>query len=102
MMGKAMTNTTPITTQTQPGQQQDKTPGTRLLDLLAGWSDYVQQDEEGSDEQPPIIDPLLDGYELAGLYQDVAAQIMPLEGEAEDAAVQRIVLERVLPLLLRR
>jgi hypothetical protein len=88
-MGQAMNNPT------------IKTPGTRLLDLLAGWGNFVDRDEQDDPEQPAVLDSGLDAYEIAMMYQEAAAEIMSLEGEAEVEAVQRWVTDRLLPALLR-
>ena len=93
-----MNNTTIIEQKSSPPA---KTPGTRLLDLLAGWGDFVDQDEVGDDEQKAMIDPGLDAYEIGCMYQEAASEVMELDGDAESEAVRRWVLERILPALLR-
>ena len=72
------------------------------MDLLAGWGRFVESDEVGDEEQAPLIDSRLDGYEIAGMYQEAGAEVFELEGEAEAEAVRRWVLEKILPALLRK
>ena len=71
-----------------------KKPGTRLLDLLAGWGRFIDRDGAAGDSA-------LDAYEIAGMYQNAAAEVMGLEGEAETEAVRRWVVEKILPALIR-
>lgn len=73
-----------------------KTPLTRLLDMTAGWADFVQKDDAG------VVDPAVSADELCELYQG-AGQIMAEEmSPAEESRqVRRFVEDRVLPLLMR-
>src|ERR1051326_3724828 len=76
-----------------------KTACTRLLDLLAGWSAYVSEDEENG-----LQDPALSAEEIGCLYQAVGEQSEAwekLERVDRDRAVAAFVEERILPLLLR-
>lgn len=82
-------------------REQDKTPSTRLLDLVAGWGRYVSTDEDNG-----LCDPALSGEELAALYQEVGGVTADwddagLSIEAERERVRAFVEERLLPLLLR-
>lgn len=93
-MGKAIMDTATI--EQTPANANAKTAGTRLLDLLAGWSNYVSSDEEEG-----LTDTALKAEDLAALYQEAASLIMPIDdAEDEQAIVQRFVQERLLPLLL--
>lgn len=77
-------------------QPATKTPGTRLLDLLHGWKNYV------ASEQGAYPDTL-SGEELADMYQEagaIAAQGYP-DLESEQAAVCKFVVERLLSALNR-
>jgi len=72
-----------------------KTPMNRLLDMLAGWADYVGHEE---DEYPDT----LKGEQIAGLYQEAGALMerdFP-DIESEQDAVCRFVTERVTATLL--
>jgi len=82
-------------------QRTVKAPGTRLLDLLAGWERFVGSDEEGDDETAPLFDSALDSDEIAGMYQAAAAEVLDLNGRDEAEAVRRWVLEKILPAILR-
>ncbi len=77
-----------------------KTPATRLLDLLAGWSAYVSQDEDNG-----TADAVLSAEQVGDLYQ-AAGQLSEtwdgLSGDDQDRAVHAFVEQHVLPLLLRR
>ena len=74
------------------------TPGTRLLDLLAGWTNYVS-----SDEEQDCTDTMMQAEEIGALYQEAANLVMPLEDAAsEEIAVSQFLQERVLSLLLRK
>src|SRR5688572_20444967 len=87
-------------TTTEAVKQQPKTAATRLLDLLAGWSEFVTNDEESG-----VYDPALTAEEIAGLYQAAGAQSLQwdaLSEADEDQAVREFVETQVLPLLTRR
>ena len=74
-----------------------KSPATRLLDLLAGWTDYVDHDEDHQ-----LVDAALPAEQIAQLYQEagaLACEEFDLNGEAD--AVRAFMIERVLPLLTR-
>lgn len=66
-----------------------KEPRTRLLDLLAGWNDFI-----GREEGVPDLESVTD--DIGALYQEVGALDNPT-----DADVRAIVIDRVIPLLLR-
>ena len=85
---------------TKEGAEQQKTAATRLLDLLAGWSEFVANDEESG-----VKDPSLTSEEIGDLYQAAGAQSLQwdsLSVDDEDRAVREFVETRVLPLLTRR
>lgn len=75
-----------------------KTPAARLLDLLAGWSAFVQDEEARS---PEICDRQLDAQELCDLYQEAGDAVMDVSLEDERRVVEQFLCERILPLLLR-
>ncbi len=82
---------------TEP-QPSVKTPSTRLLDLLAGWSHYAQRDEDrGISDAPNVVDAICDLYQEGGnLVLTEAAD------KVEKARVlQKFLTERILPVLLR-
>ena len=68
-----------------------KAPTARLLDLLAGWSQYVSA-EEGMEDT-------VSAEEIADLYQEAGAIQAKDTQEAEQ--VRQFVQQRVLPILLR-
>jgi hypothetical protein len=72
------------------------TPLTRLLDLTAGWAQFVQENEEDA------VDAAVSADELCELYQE-AGRLMAedLSPREEARRVRRFVEERILPLLLR-
>lgn len=77
-----------------------KTPSTRLLDLLAGWSAYVLLDEEHQ-----VRDSTLSGEEISDLYQlagELSEEWDELSPEAQEPFIRAFVEERILPLLLRK
>lgn len=78
-----------------------KTPVTRLLDLLAGWTEYVSTDEEHG-----LHDPHLTADAIGALYQE-AGQLMDVDDWPEkflkaDREIRRFVEDKILPALLAR
>jgi hypothetical protein len=75
-----------------------KSPSTRLLDLLAGWSAFVSADEENElhDSHLPS-DAIAELYQLAGTQCEAWEKLTP---EGEEAAVREFLAQRVVPLLL--
>ena len=92
----------PLTRQASESKPQEvggKTPTTRLLDLLAGWCDFVSADEENN-----VPDSGLSAEEIGDLYQLAGGFIEEWEGlspDGQEKAVRAFVEERILPLLLR-
>ena len=87
-------------TTTEAAKQQPKTAATRLLDLLAGWSEFVANDEESG-----VNDPALTAEQIADLYQAAGAQSFQWDSLSEaqqEQAVREFIEARVLPLLTRR
>ena len=77
--------------------QQNKTPGTRLLDMLSGWSQFVDAEEE-------VTDTCLSAEDIATLYQQAGEMVFDLPESdvlTEKQAVRAFVIERVLPILLQ-
>jgi len=91
-LGATMSNTATI--EVEQASQIYKTPGTRLLDLLAGLGRFVDGDNAA-------LDAGLDAFEIGCMYQEAAAEVFELQGDAAAEAVRRWVLERILPALLR-
>ena len=90
---------TSVTLEPKQDPKVTKRPSTRLLDLLAGWSNYVSIDEENN-----MPDATLRADDIAGLYQFAGNLIESwdeLQPDDEDSMVTSFVEERVLPLLLR-
>jgi hypothetical protein len=82
--------------------QQLKTPAARLLDLLVGWANLVEE-EEAQPGHP--VDSRVSVDDICKLYQDAGSALANIAGEdteAENAAVRQILEEQVMPLLLRR
>lgn len=87
----------------------DKTPFTRLLDLTAGWSQFVDREQEGFAfeevaEEEGWTDPSVSVDDLCDLYQQAGNLIgidETLAPEEEARRVRAFVEHRVLPLLLR-
>ena len=95
-MGKAIMDT--VTIEQPQTTKSPKTPGTRLLDLLAGWTNYVSSDEEHD-----CTDTMMQAEDIGALYQEAANLVMPLDDvTAEEIAVRQFLQERILPLLLRK
>jgi len=79
--------------------RQSGSPLTRLLDLLAGWSAYVSEDEESD-----LPDPALSAGDIGALYQVAGAGSeiwQELSDEDQEKAVKAFVNERIVPLLIR-
>ena len=73
-----------------------KTPLTRLMDLTAGWAEFVQ---EGDGD---VVDPAVSTDELCDLYQEAGLlMVEELSPREEVRQVRRFVEDRILPLLLR-
>jgi|GEM_PF-3258811 len=81
----------PAILETQGKANTEKTPLTRLLDLLAGWSQFVSTEDANSDSAS--------AEEIADLYQ--AAGAIEVEGAEEAEQVRQFVQQRILPILLR-
>lgn len=87
-------------TTTKAAKQQSQTAGTRLLDLLAGWSEFLANEEESG-----VTDPALTAEQIAELYQAAGAQSLQwdsLSEAEEEQAVREFIEARVVPLLTRR
>lgn len=86
-----------------------KTPFTRLLDLTAGWSQFVDREQEGltageGPEEESWSDPDVSVEDLCDLYQAAGNLIginESLSPEEEAQRVRAFVAQRILPLLLR-
>ena len=63
----------------------NKTCSTRLLDLLAGWASYVDEDERNG-----ISDPLLSAEEIGALYQE-AGTMESADLQTEEHAVRLFI-----------
>lgn len=74
-----------------------KTPMNRLLDMVAGWSNYAQEPEEAPDA-PGMIDRICDLYQKTG---EVAFKEYTT-AEEEDAAIREFLVSEVLPVLVNR
>lgn len=71
-------------------------PHTRLLDLLTGWSYFVQR------ETSETNGPALTVEELCDLYQEAGSLEMESLSDAEaDKLVREFLMERVLPAVMR-
>lgn len=71
-----------------------------MLDLLAGWASFVD-----NDEQNQILDAVVSAEEIGALYQSAGRECEAWEGmsaEEQESAVRAFVEERIMPLLLRR
>jgi hypothetical protein len=79
---------------------EEKTAGVRLLDLLAGWSAFVSEDEQNN-----LRDPVLSAEEIAELYQEAGERTtewsaLPLEEQERE--VRAFIDRRITPLIVRR
>jgi hypothetical protein len=80
---------------------------TTLLDMLAGWQEFIASCREWSDEDLTANNTTRDQWEahhseayldhIANLYQD-AGRLTDLVIEEQPKAVERFVLERIVPL----
>ena len=77
-------------------ETQQKTPVTRLLDMLAGWSEYIEH-ENGK------YPDTLSNEQIGALYQEAGAIAERDYGDIENEqnAVCRFVTERVIAALLK-
>ncbi len=77
-------------------EAEHKDPLTRLLDLTAGWGEYVEQDET---EHPDGIQSadIYQAYHLAATFAEPYWNAAP---EVQEMAVRQFVDTRLLPLLL--
>ena len=73
-----------------------KTQTTRLMDLLAGWAEFVEN-EEGKFDDPVTSDLIGDLYSEAA---EIASRDYT-DAEAERDAIGIFVSERLLPVLLK-
>jgi hypothetical protein len=99
-MGEAMTThaTDPSAT---AAAARENSPATRLLDMLVGWANFV---DESQSEPDSGVDDCVSSEEIAALYQQAGAEWLTVDESdiaGENAMVRRFVEERVLPLLLR-
>ena len=81
----------------QPSDEQPpvKFPLTRLLDLLAGWSQYTYQDDlDGIPDAPAV------GERIAELYQEAGNLEASTTTDAE-TLLRSFLQERVLPVLMQ-
>lgn len=81
----------------QETQAEPKSPSTRLLDLLAGWSAYVASDEDNG-----IKDRAVSASDLADLYQAAGAASVgwdDLSEQDQECAVRAFVGDHIVPLL---
>ncbi len=69
-----------------------KSSHVRLLDMLHGWSVFIQKEAETESFDPPAITDA-----VCELYQDAGAM-----DDTSDDAVRAFVQSRVMPLLLRK
>ena len=74
----------------------EKKPIARLLDMLTGWAQYV---EEEADAFP---DTFVKREEIGALYQEAGAIALIDDPDAQDRAVKEFVEQHVIPMLLRR
>ena len=77
-------------------QTKSKTPSVRVLDLLAGWIEYVDR-QNGEYPDTLSYDDVADLYQTAG---EVACRDFP-DSETERDAVCRFLTEKVIPLVLK-
>ena len=71
-----------------------KTPHTRLLDLLAGWSEYARRDETADD--PAVVERICDLYQEAG---NLSVGTDDPADPVTETTIQHFLLARVAPLL---
>lgn len=74
-----------------------KTPMNRLLDMVAGWAEYIQDLEEAPDT-PGMVDLVCDLYQKTG----EVAFTKYASPEEEDAAIRKFLISGVLPVLVAR
>lgn len=90
--------TTSLSIESKRNRATGKTASTRLLDLLAGWADFVATDEENRLLDSSLAaETIADLYQLAGSLSESWEKLSP---EDENAAVLLFLEERVLPLVL--
>jgi hypothetical protein len=73
-----------------------KDPFTRLLDLMAGWGEYVEKDEAEHHDTVSSAD-VYDAYQSVATFAEPYWDSAP---EVQEMAVRHFVDTRLLPLLL--
>ena len=76
----------------------EKTPSTRLLDMLAGWSRYAQHDTENGIKDVPYMERLIED-----LYQKAAETDFGRDSSGDDVTrrdLEEFLVREVLPALL--
>jgi hypothetical protein len=104
-MGETMSTTATTETRTSANARQACSPMTRLLDMLAGWSAYVDDSEKAAESAESRILRTVTSDEISALYQEAGGEWLKFDesdSAAEDATVRQFIEERILPLLLRR
>ena len=77
-----------------------KTSHNRLLDMIAGWASFAERDEErGYPDAPGVNDSIHELYQEAGALG--LDKNNPVDEETEES-IRAFVVERVLPVLMRR
>ncbi len=82
-------------------RRREKTPAARLLDMLAGWSNLVEGQEQYDGH---AIDLSVSVDDLCQIYQDAGGALLEVrdeDSEGEKEFVRRFVEERVLPTLMK-
>jgi hypothetical protein len=72
-----------------------KSPYNRLLDMIAGWSEFAQQEGERDSEE--AVDAICDLYQEAGAIAFKPSQSL----EEAEAEIRTFLIERVLPVSCR-
>jgi len=88
-----------LTSKRSFSKRSEKRASTRLLDMLAGWADFVSRDEANR-----TFDKSLSAEDVGALYQLAGAKSMDWEemtAEEEAEAVRLFVMNEITPLLTR-
>jgi len=71
-----------------------ESPTSHLLDMLVGWSAFVDETQDGG--------KIVTSDEIGALYQEAGGIVMVNDEDEKEARVREFVESRVIPLLLRK